>query len=133
MAGSTLYILSLLYSAQQPAQDRGQKITTAIQTAMQSMTQAPTDSDSELETMARDLKVSYTWFRRAFTQHTGLSPHQYRLQLKIGHARTLLADTQMTVKEVAYQSGFTSDHYFCRLFKAKTGMTPVEWRNAPAA
>lgn len=132
MAGLTLYILSLLYSAQQPGQDSGLKISTAIQKAIRSMATSPLDRHIELESMARDVNMSYTWFRRAFTQHTGLSPHQYRLQLRIARARTLLTNTQMTVKQVAFQSGFRSDHYFCRLFKAKTGMTPEEWRHFPA-
>ena len=36
-----------------------------------------------------------------FAHHTGLSPHQYRIQIKLGRARTLLSETALTVKEVA--------------------------------
>jgi AraC-like DNA-binding protein len=78
--------------------------------------------------LARSLGVSYTWFRRMFTEHTGLSPHQYRIQIRLGRARTLLSETTLTVKEVAYRCGFESEHYFSRLFKRKTGLAPGEWR-----
>ncbi len=128
MASATLYILSLLYSAQQAREERGATITSAIQQAMNRMAKESGRDEVNLESIANDLNVSYTWFRRMFALHTGLSPHQYRMQLRIGRARTLLTETNMTVKEVAYNSGFGSDHYFCRLFKAKTGMSPEQWR-----
>jgi transcriptional regulator GlxA family with amidase domain len=80
--------------------------------------------------LARGLGVSYSWFRRTFAHHTGLSPHQYRLQLKVGRARTLLRETALTVKEVAFRCGFESEQYFCRLFRRKTGLAPGEWRRS---
>lgn len=132
MAGSTLYILSLLYSAQQPTQDRGQNVALAIEKAMRQMNN-PEQSQLDLAKFARSLHVSYTWFRRRFAQHTGLSPHQYRLQLQIGRARTLLSDSSLAVKEIAYQTGFSSEYYFCRIFKKKCGMTPSKWRKEHVA
>lgn len=126
-AGATLYILSLLYSAQQPGQDGGEGVARAIHEAMRRMAD-PTQDTLHLKDLARGLGVSYSWFRRTFTHHTGLSPHQYRLQLKVGRARTLLSGTALTVKEVAFRCGFESEQYFCRLFRHKTGVSPGEWR-----
>ena len=129
-SGATLYIMSLLYSAQQPGQE-GQNVARAIHEAMHGMAD-PTQPDPPLPELARRLGVSYTWFRRMFTHHTGLSPHQYRLQIKLGRARTLLSDTALTVKEVAFRCGFENEHYFSRLFKRKTGRAPGEWRRSLA-
>lgn len=126
-AGATLYILSLLYSAQQPGQEGRQDVTRAIHEAMRRMADA-TQETPPLPELAHRLGVSYTWFRRTFVHHTGLSPHQYRLQLRIGRARALLSETSLTVKEIAFRSGFESEHYFCRFFKRKTGVTPGLWR-----
>jgi len=126
-AGATLYILSLLYSAQQPGREGHPDVARAIREAMRRMAE-PTTGTLPLPELAHSLGVSYTWFRRMFAHHTGLSPHQYRLQLRVGRARTLLSDTSLTVKEVAFRSGFESEQYFCRLFKRKTGVAPGEWR-----
>jgi transcriptional regulator GlxA family with amidase domain len=119
--------LSLLYSAQQPGQDGREGVARAIHEAMRHMAD-PTRDTVPLAELARTLGVSYTWFRRMFAHHTGLSPHQYRLQLRVGRARTLLSETALTVKEVAFRSGFESEQYFCRLFRRKTGVSPGEWR-----
>ena len=126
-AGATLYILSLLYSAQQPGQDGREGVARAIHEAMRRMAD-PTQDTVRLTDLARGLGVSYSWFRRTFAHHTGLSPHQYRLQLRVGRARTLLSETALTVKEVAFRCGFESEQYFCRLFRHKTGVSPGEWR-----
>jgi len=128
-SGAALYILSLLYSAQQPGQEGGRNVARAIHEAMHGMAD-PTQPAPPLPELAHRLGVSYTWFRRMFTHHTGLSPHQYRLQIKLGRARTLLSDTALTVKEVAFRCGFENEHYFNRLFKRKTGRAPGEWRRS---
>jgi AraC-like DNA-binding protein len=128
-AGATLYVLSLLYSAQQPEQASREAVARAIHEAMRRMGDPAQDS-VPLPALARSLGVSYTWFRRMFTQHTGLSPHQYRLQLRVGRARTLLSESALTVKEVAFRCGFESEQYFCRLFRHKTGVSPGKWRRS---
>ena len=97
------------------------------------MADDPAPMPSALPELAHHLGVSYTWFRRTFAHHTGLSPHQYRIQIKLGRARTLLTDTNLTVKEVAFRCGFESEHYFSRLFKRKTGVAPGEWRQSFSA
>lgn len=38
------------------------------------------------------------------------------------------AKTAQSVKEIAQQTGFDDEHYFCRFFKLKTGLTPGQWR-----
>jgi transcriptional regulator GlxA family with amidase domain len=128
-SGAALYIMSLLYSAQQPGQEGRRNVTGAIHEAMHDMADA-TQPAPPLPALAHRLGVSYTWFRRMFAHHTGLSPHQYRLQIKLGRARTLLSETPLTVKEVAFRCGFESEHYFSRLFKRKTGVAPGEWRRS---
>jgi len=129
-SGAALYIMSLLYSALQPGQEGSRNVARAIHEAMHRMADDPAQPAPSLPELARRLGVSYTWFRRTFAHHTGLSPHQYRIQIKLGRARTLLSETALTVKEVAFRCGFESEHYFSRLFKRKTGVAPREWRQS---
>jgi len=58
----------------------------------------------------------------------GMSPHQYRLHLQATRAQTLLRTTELSVREIAVQTGFQTEQYFCRLFKRHTGRTPLEFR-----
>jgi transcriptional regulator GlxA family with amidase domain len=78
--------------------------------------------------MARELRVSYSSLRHAFQQHTGFSPYQYQLQLRLDKAKSLLNSTPQSVKEIATQVGFDCPYHFSTLFKRKTGRSPVAWR-----
>ncbi|MBB3697202.1 AraC family transcriptional regulator [Flammeovirga yaeyamensis] len=73
--------------------------------------------------------ISYSYFRKAFKELTGLAPLQYHLNLKIIKAKELLVGHQKKVKEVAFELGFNSVYYFSRLFKQKTGVSPKEYRS----
>lgn len=86
------------------------------------------DHDIDIEKVARDLNVSYAWFRKAFKRYTGIAPNQYIIQLKIERAKALLTDHSKSVKEVAFSLNFESAFYFYKLFKEKTGTTPEEYR-----
>lgn len=83
----------------------------------------------DFELLARDLGTSYSSLRRIFKQHTGLAPNQYLLQLRIRNAETLLGTTNMPVQDIAEKTGFSSNYYFSRLFKEKTGRSPSDCRN----
>jgi AraC-like DNA-binding protein len=78
---------------------------------------------------ARDQNIGYSYFRKMFKQYTGIAPVQYHLDLKIRRARDLLISSDLSIKEIAYQVGFHSIHYFSRCFKSKTGRSPSEFRN----
>ena len=85
-----------------------------------------------MEDAAAGLYVSYAKFRRTFKAHTGLTPGQFHLQLRISRAKDLLTGTDLPVKQIALQLGFDSPYYFSRIFKKKTGHPPQEWRDITA-
>lgn len=72
--------------------------------------------------------VSYSHFRKTFKSYTGIAPHQYYLDLKIMRAKELVAATDKNIKEMTYELGFDSIHYFSKLFKKKTGFSPSAFR-----
>ncbi len=80
------------------------------------------------EKAAAELNVGYSWFRKQFKSHTGMSPGQYYLQLKIEEARNLLMTGGVSVKEIAGRLNFDSVFYFSKLFKAKTGLSPTDFQ-----
>ena len=127
LTGAASQVLGWLYSAQQARLTGGDLAMVSIQKAIDRM-QNELAAELRLPALARQLNVSYSWFRRTFTRHTGSSPHQYLLELRLARARNLLSRTDITVKEAAQQSGFEDEHYFCRIFKERIGSTPSQWR-----
>jgi transcriptional regulator GlxA family with amidase domain len=111
----------------QPLSAKARSETQIIEQARRLMLAEQT-RDMPLEDIAKSLNISYTSFRRTFREHTGASPHRYRLHLKISAARELLRSTNLRVKEISYRCGFDDEQYFCRIFKRQTGNTPVEFR-----
>lgn len=82
----------------------------------------------DMKALAEEVGVSYRSLRRAFAQYTGMGPHQYHVELRISLARRLLSDPSVSVKEAAFQTGYTDEHYFSRIFHQKMGMTPSDWK-----
>lgn len=86
------------------------------------------DQQIDMETLASELKVGYSWFRRIFKRHTGVSPNQYHMQIRLDKARNLLLSTDLSVKEISDQLGYQTQDYFSSLFKKKTGLSPSVFR-----
>lgn len=82
----------------------------------------------DLPTVASNLGVSYSKFRLDFKKQTGVSPLQYYLLLKIEKSKELLLNSDKPQKKIAFELGFESLHYFNRLFKKKTNLTPKQFR-----
>ncbi|WP_162309357.1 helix-turn-helix domain-containing protein [Cohnella abietis] len=58
----------------------------------------------------------------------GISPHDYFLECKLELAKRLLVDSKKAVSEIAECLSFGSIHYFSRLFKSRTGLSPLAFR-----
>jgi AraC-like DNA-binding protein len=128
MAGYAAQMLGLLYAGHQAGVAGDDQAWGIVQQAIVRM-RSDTDSGLDAQSLAKKLNISYSSFRHTFQQHTGSSPHQYLLALRLARARNLLEATSLSVKEIAQHAGFEDEHYFCRFFKAKTGMTPGQWRS----
>lgn len=89
-------------------------------------------ADSNLPSLARELGMSYSSFRQAFVAETGMPPGQYQLEIRINKAKDLLGSGALSVSEISEHLGFSSVFYFSRLFKSKTGCTPLAWRGKRA-
>ena len=69
-------------------------------------------------------------FKRKFKAYFGTSPHKWITLQRLGHAKTLLLDSTLSVKEIGFACGFTSPSHFIRIFKAHFGTTPAALRSA---
>ncbi len=67
---------------------------------------------------------------REFVKYFNESPIQYLNQKRIVMAKELLTQTDKRVNEVGQIIGFENTNHFIRLFKQKTGVTPLEFRRS---
>jgi len=82
------------------------------------------EKNIQIETIATEVGMSYSLFRKTFTNYTGISPNQYFLKLKLSKALNLLKYSELSVKEIAEKMGFETVQYFTRFVKEKTGESP---------
>ncbi len=80
--------------------------------------------------LAEQLNFSPNYLSDMLRTLTGLSAQQHIHLKLIEKAKELLSTTGLTVTEVAYHLGFEHPQSFSRLFKTKTNVTPVEFRQA---
>ena len=69
-------------------------------------------------------------FLRVFKDITGTSPLEYRNSIRLDHAKELLEDTNIPINEISREVGYSSDTYFCDVFKTKIGMSPSSYRKS---
>ncbi|OCT11712.1 hypothetical protein A8709_27960 [Paenibacillus pectinilyticus] len=81
-----------------------------------------------VEEMANRSNLSVSRFSFLFKQRYGVAPHQYLLNMRVNHAKELLANTELTHDEIAVYCGFADLHHFSKMFKQRTGTTPGEHR-----
>lgn len=84
-------------------------------------------SDIKLEDISAAVKYNKYYICRVFKQHTNKTVQNYILDLRIDKAKALLEDS-VPVAEIVYGCGFSSQSYFCHIFKIKTGKTPLQYR-----
>jgi AraC-like DNA-binding protein len=72
--------------------------------------------------------VSEAHFARSFKQAFGVPPHRYLLTRRIEQATTLLRDTELSITEIAFATGWESLGTFGRTFHDITGRSPSAMR-----
>ena len=68
--------------------------------------------------------VSWRQIERLFQANLGVTPIKYLAGLRLQHGRALLAETDMSVLDVAIACGYTSSAHFSRGFRARFGVSP---------
>ncbi|ANE49089.1 AraC family transcriptional regulator [Paenibacillus swuensis] len=82
-----------------------------------------------IENMAQSLGYHRTHLSKMFKQHTGFSPMNYLLKVRMERAKLLLQNERLTVDQVASSVGFPDSLYFSKQFKKWFGSSPTDYRN----
>ncbi len=86
------------------------------------------DEDLSLEDLARHCNLSPFYFTRVFSNATGMTPHKYLLTARINSSKFLLKTSDLSIKEVGFKCGFSTESSFCNTFKKFEGLTPSQYK-----
>lgn len=126
-SGMVVKLLGYIVSFEKQKGFSGKHIAKVIEQVRFQMRQN-IEKEFNMEELAKQYNVGYSYFRKMFKKYTGVSPAQYHLQLRIIRAKELLVSTEKTISEIAFQLGFQNIYHFSLLFKKKVGMSPSEFR-----
>jgi len=122
-----LYILGLVYF-------KNRNLTFTDSFAVNKINEARAIMKQEIESsispksIAEDLGVSYSWFRKMFKKYVDVSPAQYQANLKFLRSKELLDTTNLSITEIAYRLNFETSGQFSTFFHKKEGINPLRYR-----
>ena len=82
------------------------------------------DEPITIEEICHEFYISRSSLQALFKTHLNSSPKNYLLNIKLQKSKELIRENQYTISEIAYMLGFSSIHYFSRLFKKYFNITP---------
>lgn len=91
---------------------------------------SPGGTDSSVASCAKELGVSVGHLHALVKEATGQTPGRLIRRRQTLEAKRLLARTDLTIRQVARDTGFADPAYFCRFFRRETGLTPGDYRAA---
>ena len=77
-----------------------------------------------------DIYLHKDYFRSIFRTYTGCTPTEFLTQKRIDYAQQLLLakeNSKLSIKDIAWHTGFSDYYYFSRVFKKLTGISPSKW------
>lgn len=83
-----------------------------------------------LEQLSEACNMSVSSFIYTFKKLLNTSPVNYIITLKLKKACELLINSQYSITEIAFRSGFNDSNYFCRTFKKHLKLSPKEFRES---
>lgn len=131
MALSALFVLLTVelgrfYKTSNPEPDHGS--AEAFQRLLNEIARDPCKVRSR-ESMAKAAGMSPSTLTRHFKSITGYAPNEFLISARLRKAALLLPNKDLSISEIAEQSGFSDSNYFCRQFRKHFGSSPVKYRN----
>lgn len=129
LSGIIMHMLGLINSTNRMNSLATDRLHQAIEQAKIIM-QENISREIDLKQLSDQLNMSYSWFRKIFRDYTGCPPAKYALTMRLHRARHMLANTDESIKSIAYALGFKSPEHFYATFRKQTGETPNHYRKS---
>jgi two-component system, response regulator YesN len=86
------------------------------------------DEDLSRDSIASEVNVNPDHLSRLMKRETGLSVSEYLLRERLEMAKRLVAETDLSIGDIASRSGYSSFSHFSRIFRESTGLSPIDYR-----
>ena len=96
--------------------------------SIQDLIETRLNADLTLQELAAEIGYSRSHFLRMFRATTGMTPHRYVLRRRLERARQLLERVELSIAEVAFSCGFSSQAHLTVAFRKEFGTTPADYR-----
>ena len=125
---SELWLLLLDEIREQPSHTVNIQNQQRVQ-SMLAFIQANYNEKLTLEAIAAAASVSTRECIRCFHNTIRQTPIEYVMEYRLNMARKLLNNSEMSITDISYHCGFSSNAYFGKVFREKYGITPLQYRN----
>lgn len=86
------------------------------------------NKDISLDDVSKEVDISPYYFSKLFKEETGENFIEYLTAVRINRAKQLIAGSDMSMKEICTEVGYSDPNYFSRIFKKNVGVTPTEYK-----
>lgn len=125
------YILQLLSMISQRVQPVGQQLALDARSNVDRLLayiNAHCTQDFDWERVGVNFGISSRNLYRILKKETGRTPDAYLNHLRLSYAQTRLLNSQASITEIAFSSGFNNISHFCRSYRNAFGLTPGDQR-----
>ena len=91
------------------------------------------EDEASREYFEKREKSNEKQFSKIFNKNCNCTIIEYYTNMKIKEAKKLMRENTYTIAEISGMLCFNNPHYFSRVFKQKTGMSPSEYKNSVKA
>lgn len=101
-----------------------------IEMAVKMIHENYSDENISLNSIAEKLYITPNYLSTLFKNEMGITFSDYLTEYRIEKAKELLKDIRIKIYEISGAVGYTDSHYFSKIFKNMTGLTPKEYRES---
>lgn len=86
------------------------------------------DESFDVRKLAKEIGLCRRQLHRRLRKSVNQSPRRFITTYRLHRAVTLMQRRNTTIAEIAYQCGFNTPNYFCKVFRDEFGCTPSSYR-----
>ena len=89
--------------------------------------------NKKISTIAKDAGIDRKLLEAGFKLLFGITLKKYQLLRRMEFSQQLLDEGRLTIKEIAFKCGYSSQHSYGKAFKKLFNQSPTDWQNRPEA